>query len=62
MLFAACSASDRRSTLRGVVIVARRRYFVTFVAIAGIAATWGVMMAFSWSASSASSRSRRGSR
>ena len=29
--------------------VAHRRYFVTFVAVAGIAATWGLMMAFSWS-------------
>ncbi len=29
--------------------VARRRYFVTFVAVAGLAATWGLMMAFGWS-------------
>ena len=29
---------------------AHRRYFVTFVAVAGIGATWGVMLAFSWSA------------
>jgi signal transduction histidine kinase len=28
---------------------ARRRYFVTFVALAGLAATWGLMMAFEWS-------------
>ncbi|HET6944580.1 MAG TPA: histidine kinase dimerization/phospho-acceptor domain-containing protein, partial [Gaiellaceae bacterium] len=28
--------------------IARRRYFVTSVALAGIAATWGLMMAFSW--------------
>ena len=28
---------------------ARRRYFVTFVAVAGLAATWGLMMAFEWS-------------
>ncbi len=28
---------------------ARRRYFVTFVAVAGLAATWGLMMAFGWS-------------
>ncbi len=28
----------------------RRRYFVTFVALGGLLATWGVMMAFSWSA------------
>jgi signal transduction histidine kinase len=27
----------------------RRRYFVTFVAVAAIAATWAVMIAFSWS-------------
>jgi signal transduction histidine kinase len=32
------------------VSFARRRYFVTSVAVAGIAATWGVMLAFSWSA------------
>jgi signal transduction histidine kinase len=31
-----------------VVSIARRRYFVTSVALAGIAATWGLMMAFSW--------------
>jgi signal transduction histidine kinase len=29
---------------------ARRRYFITSIGIAGIAATWGVMLAFSWSA------------
>ncbi len=28
----------------------RRRYFVTFVALGGLLATWGMMMAFSWSA------------
>jgi hypothetical protein len=28
----------------------RRRYSVTFVALGGLLATWGVMMAFSWSA------------
>ena len=28
----------------------RRRHFVTFVAVAAIAATWGLMLAFSWSA------------
>jgi signal transduction histidine kinase len=28
----------------------RRRYFVTSVAVAGVAGTWGLMMAFSWSA------------
>ena len=28
----------------------RRRHFVTFVALGGLLATWGVMMAFSWSA------------
>ena len=27
----------------------RRRYFVTFVALGGLLATWGMMMAFSWS-------------
>ena len=32
-----------------VVSFARRRYFVTFVAIAGLAATWGLMIGFSWS-------------
>jgi signal transduction histidine kinase len=31
------------------VQLARRRYFVTFVAVAGLAATWGLMMAFGWS-------------
>jgi signal transduction histidine kinase len=30
------------------VSIARRRYFVTSVALAGIAATWALMMAFSW--------------
>src|SRR4051794_10935452 len=28
----------------------QRRHFVTFVALAAIAATWGLMIAFSWSA------------
>ncbi len=28
---------------------ARRRYIVTFVAVGGLAATWGLMIAFSWS-------------
>jgi signal transduction histidine kinase len=28
---------------------ARRRYIVTFIAVGGLAATWGLMMAFSWS-------------
>ena len=28
---------------------ARRRYFVTFVALAGLLATWGAMLAFDWS-------------
>jgi len=37
------------SRLRRAVSLAHRRYFVTFVAVAGMAATWGVMMAFSWS-------------
>jgi signal transduction histidine kinase len=31
------------------VSFARRRYFVTSVAVAGLAATWGLMMAFEWS-------------
>src|SRR5215510_9489610 len=30
--------------------MAGRRYVVTFVASAGLAATWGLMLAFSWSA------------
>jgi signal transduction histidine kinase len=30
--------------------MASRRYVVTFVAAAGLAATWGLMLAFSWSA------------
>jgi signal transduction histidine kinase len=29
---------------------ARRRYFVTFVALCGLLATWGAMLAFDWSA------------
>jgi signal transduction histidine kinase len=29
--------------------VRRRRYLFTYVAVAGLAATWGLMMAFSWS-------------
>jgi len=31
------------------VSIARRRYFVTFVAVAGVATTWSLMIAFSWS-------------
>jgi signal transduction histidine kinase len=31
------------------VSIARRRYFVTSVALAGMSATWAVMLAFSWS-------------
>jgi signal transduction histidine kinase len=42
--------SRGKTTLRSVVSIARRRYFVTCVAAAGLAATWGLMMAFSWSA------------
>jgi signal transduction histidine kinase len=38
-----------KTTLATVVSFARRRYFVTFIAIAGMAATWGLMIAFSWS-------------
>jgi signal transduction histidine kinase len=33
-----------------VLSFARRRYFVTFVAVAALAITWGVMLAFNWSA------------
>jgi signal transduction histidine kinase len=50
MRSAASSGASRRSTLRGVVSFARRRYFVTSLAVAGVAGTWGLMMAFSWSA------------
>jgi signal transduction histidine kinase len=32
-----------------VLFAVRRRYLFTFIAIAGLAATWGLMMAFSWS-------------
>jgi signal transduction histidine kinase len=32
-----------------VLSIARRRYFVSTVAIAGLAATWAVMLAFDWS-------------
>jgi signal transduction histidine kinase len=32
------------------VPLARRRYFVTFIAVCGLVATWGAMIAFSWSA------------
>src|SRR5436309_13599450 len=41
--------SRLKTTLGVVVSFARRRYFVTFLAIAGMAATWGLMIAFSWS-------------
>jgi signal transduction histidine kinase len=41
--------SRLKTTLRLVVSFARRRYSVTFLAIAGIAATWGLMIGFSWS-------------
>jgi signal transduction histidine kinase len=41
--------SQLKTTLGAVVSFARRRYFVTFLAIAGMAATWGLMIAFSWS-------------
>jgi hypothetical protein len=43
------SASSAVTTLAVAVQVARRRYFITFVAVAGLAATWGLMMAFGWS-------------
>jgi signal transduction histidine kinase len=32
-----------------VSFAVRRRYLFTYVAVAGLAATWGLMMAFSWS-------------
>ena len=32
-----------------MLFAARRRYLFTFVALAGLSATWGLMMAFSWS-------------
>jgi signal transduction histidine kinase len=41
--------SRLKTTLRFAVSFARRRYFITFVAIAGLAATWALMIAFSWS-------------
>ena len=41
--------SQAKTTLAIALSFARRRYFVTFIAIAGIAATWGLMIAFSWS-------------
>jgi len=50
MRSAPSSLTSRGSTLRGVVPFARRRYFVTCLAVAGVAGTWGLMMAFSWSA------------
>ncbi len=37
------------TTLAAVVSFARRRYIITFIAVAALAATWGLMMAFSWS-------------
>src|SRR5712691_1780687 len=41
--------SRLKTTLAVVLPFARRRYFVTFLAIAGLAATWALMIAFSWS-------------
>jgi len=41
--------SRLKTTLRFAVSFARRRYFITFIAIAGLAATWALMIAFSWS-------------
>src|SRR6267154_602865 len=41
--------SRLKTTLASVLPFARRRYFVTFLAIAGLAATWALMIAFSWS-------------
>ncbi len=47
--FRRSSPTSRLTTLRGVLSLARRPHFVTFVALAGIFATWAVMMGFSWS-------------
>jgi signal transduction histidine kinase len=41
--------SRLKTTLASVLSFARRRYFITFIAIAGMAATWALMIAFSWS-------------
>lgn len=41
-------SADRPFTLLAPVSIARRRYFVTSIALAGVAATWGSMLAFSW--------------
>jgi two-component system, OmpR family, phosphate regulon sensor histidine kinase PhoR len=49
MLCGTFSASSAVIRLAVAVQFARRRYFVTFVAVAGLAATWGLMMAFEWS-------------
>ena len=43
------ATADRASILRRAVSIARRRYFVTSVAVAGIASTLGLMLGFSWS-------------
>ena len=32
-----------------MLFAVRRRYLFTFIALAGLGATWGLMMAFSWS-------------
>jgi signal transduction histidine kinase len=42
--------SNPTSRLGGAVSLARRRYFLTFVALAGLAITWGLMVGFSWTA------------
>ena len=42
--------SSPTTRLGAAVSLARRRYFLTFVALAGLAITWGVMVAFDWSA------------
>ena len=47
---AASSATSHAVYTPRVVPFAHRRYFVTFVAVAGLGATWGAMLAFSWSA------------
>src|SRR2546430_12518544 len=50
MRSATSSASSLGTTLPFAVSFAvRRRYLPTFIALAGLAGTWGLMMAFSWS-------------
>jgi signal transduction histidine kinase len=42
--------SNPTSRLGGAVSLARRRYFLTLVALAGLAVTWALMVAFDWAA------------